>query len=82
MRTLLSISLGAGLLVWGCGKLPEPTTPDPVEDPGPVAPAPAPPVSGPAPNPTPTPVLGSSIHRRPESLGSFRRQDRGCNGCR
>jgi hypothetical protein len=59
MRTLLSILLGAGLLVWGCGKLPEPTTPDPVEDPGPVAPAPAPPVSGPAPDPTPTPVLGS-----------------------
>jgi hypothetical protein len=52
--------LAAGLLVWGCGKLPDPSTPDPIpDDPGSVAPAPAPPAAGPAPEPTPTPILGS-----------------------
>jgi hypothetical protein len=42
------------LLAWGCGKLPEPSTPDPVpENPRPVVISPAPTT------PTPTPVLGS-----------------------
>ncbi len=54
MRTPPSMLLAAGLLVWGCGTLPEPSTPDPIpEDPRPVATSPAPTT------PTPTPVLGS-----------------------
>jgi hypothetical protein len=58
MRTLASLLLVTGLVVGGCGKLPEPSDPDPVPDsPGPVATAP--PAEGPAPEPTPTPVLGS-----------------------
>jgi hypothetical protein len=46
--------LAAGLLLWGCGKLPEPSSPDPIPE------SPRPVVTSPAPTtPTPTPILGS-----------------------
>jgi hypothetical protein len=48
--------LVAGLVVWGCGKLPEPSDPDPVSE---RPRQPPPPLTGPAPEPTPTPILGS-----------------------
>ena len=55
LKTFLSLLLAAGLASWGCGKLPDPSGPDPI----PESPGPAPPAGEPNPEPTPTPILGS-----------------------